>query len=73
VHHGENGLLFAHDDFASMAEAVVELAGNRELARELGRRGREYVLRKHTWDGNAAAVIEIARALIAKKQGRTGG
>lgn len=72
VRHRENGLLFAHDDFARMAEAVVELATNQGLARELGRRGREYVLRKHTWDGNAAAVIEIARALIAQKEGWAG-
>ncbi len=69
VHDLETGLLFRHEDFAHMADRVVRLATDRRLARQLAERGRDYVHREHTWDRNAAAVVEMARVLMASRKG----
>ncbi len=41
IEHGVNGLLFEKKDASGLVEAVRELAGNPELAAEMGRRSKE--------------------------------
>ena len=72
VRHGENGLLFAHRDAASLAAQMQRLADDPALASRLGHRG--YV---QSADGNvpdmtehALAVETIYRSLVRGGQGR---
>lgn len=64
VRDRETGVLFPHEDFTAMAEAIAQLIADPEWGRGLAAANREYVPREHTWDRNAARVVEIARSLI---------
>lgn len=57
IREGENGLLFPDRDCERMVDLMVELSADSESAAALGDRGHQYVLRNHTWDGNAARVV----------------
>jgi len=64
VHPGENGLLFTSGEYARAAELIAGLAAAPAEAAELARRGRQYVLSRHTWGSNAAALVHIAKGLL---------
>lgn len=49
---GETGLLFPVNDEASLARAIDRLAEDSQLASELGRRGRENVLERFSFDAS---------------------
>jgi glycosyltransferase involved in cell wall biosynthesis len=55
---GGRGVLVPAGNAERLASAFVELACDRERTAELGRRARRYVLDRHTWAGNARAVLE---------------
>jgi glycosyltransferase involved in cell wall biosynthesis len=64
IRGGRTGLLYAPGDAEALADGLAILIENRESALELGRQGREHVLRHHTWSANArtvAALAEVAR------------
>ena len=72
VHHGQNGLLFAHRDPDSLAQQMQRLADDPDLAKRLGRRG--YV---QSGDGNvpdmmehSLAVEDIYKSLIMRGERR---
>lgn len=48
VRHGENGYLCGSAE--ELAEAAEKLISDRELAAEMGRRGRSLVLERYSWD-----------------------
>jgi glycosyltransferase involved in cell wall biosynthesis len=60
---GETGILVARDDIAAFAAALVQLAGDRQLAAELGRRGlarqRAHYTAESMVDGYDAALREL--------------
>ena len=65
LEHQRDALLFAPDDRAAMAAAVVRLAREPGLRRELGLAARARVEQvPYTWDANAARVAQIARACL---------
>ncbi len=57
VEHGVNGLLVEAGNPYALAEAVGALLADRERGRELGRRGRETVLRAFRLDACTAALL----------------
>ena len=59
---GVTGLLVEPEDDAAVAEAIVSVLQNAVLAQQLGRAGRERVVRELTWDHMA----QRARALFAE-------
>jgi glycosyltransferase involved in cell wall biosynthesis len=63
VRAGETGLLYPPGDVERLADALATLIADRERAVELGRHGREHVLRHHTWTANARAVAALATEL----------
>ncbi len=67
IRNGGNGILFRNGDFAGLAEQVISLLRDRERAASLARQGHEDVMRHHTWEANAAEVVEIARRLISTR------
>ena len=60
IRGGETGLLYPPGDAEALADALAILIENRESALELGRQGREHVLRHHTWSANARVVADLA-------------
>ncbi len=72
IRDGENGLLFPHEDFPRAAEVILRLLANPAIRRDLSQRGRDYVLRNHTWEKNAEQVVEIAERLLARDSSAAG-
>ncbi len=56
--NGRRGVLVPAGDPRRLASTLIALARDREHAAELGRRARNYVLDRHTWEGNARHVLE---------------
>jgi glycosyltransferase involved in cell wall biosynthesis len=66
VQNEVNGLVVAPGDREALAAAILRLAGDPELARELGRRGRERIEREFS---NRATIVRTAalyRELVAE-------
>ncbi|HEV2441146.1 MAG TPA: glycosyltransferase family 4 protein [Steroidobacteraceae bacterium] len=63
---GETGLVIVPGDAAAMARCILRLAADSQLRVRLGDAGRRRVLSNHTWDQNAAKVVEAAAALRRK-------
>jgi glycosyltransferase involved in cell wall biosynthesis len=68
VLHEETGLVVPKDDPRSLAEAIVRLLRDRELARRLGRNGRAHMLSRFT----LAHTVADTEALLARTPLRRG-
>jgi glycosyltransferase involved in cell wall biosynthesis len=66
VTHERDALLADAGDLKSVMALVARLAGDRQEAAALGRRGRELALERHTWQRNA----ERTYAVLAGVTGR---
>lgn len=66
---GVTGLLVNPEDSTEIANAIIKLLENHELARKLGEQGRKRVLEEFTWE-KAADVIE--RTMTGIKRGNKG-
>ncbi|MCL2503894.1 MAG: glycosyltransferase [Coriobacteriia bacterium] len=60
------GLAVDHTDVADVERALLVLSGDREAAREMGRRGRVIVERELNWDAAAGRLTEAYRELFAR-------
>jgi colanic acid biosynthesis glycosyl transferase WcaI len=58
------GISIEPENVNALADAVRHLAGNRELGRELGRNGREYVLRKFSRRQSAEKYIRLLEEMM---------
>jgi len=68
---GERGLLVPPADPGALADAIRSLASDRENARRLGRRAREWVGGHRSWTVNAARALAALRApILADPLGR---
>ena len=59
VEHGHTGLLFDLADEDGLCRAVIKLLADRDLAREMGRRGPERVKARLTWQATAQSYIDL--------------
>ena len=59
---GENALLFKPDDPRSLAEGLERLWGDPQLARDLGRKGRE-LARSYTWEQRGLTLKDLFASL----------
>ena len=66
---GDAGLLVSPKDPKGIADALVRLATNPELARDLGRRARERVRREFDWAVLAGRYVDLY-AEVARRAGR---
>jgi polysaccharide biosynthesis protein PslH len=57
--------LFVADDAAGLAAATLRVLGDRELATQLGRSGRDLIERRYDWDLIAAQLDRFLRGLVA--------
>jgi glycosyltransferase involved in cell wall biosynthesis len=65
VVHGQTGLLVQPGDPLNLAEAIKSLLNVPELRQEMGKRGRERVVQKFTWERNASEMVSIYREMIS--------
>lgn len=66
VEEGQCGIVVPAEDAAAYAQAIRWLRDHREEAREMGRRGREVVLRKYTWEREQERLIAFYREILEK-------
>jgi glycosyltransferase involved in cell wall biosynthesis len=64
VRHEETGLLVDPSDPAALAAAILRLIANPGLGEELGRRGRQLMLERHTCEVMTDAVAGLYRELL---------
>ena len=55
-----------------LAEAVILLLQDREMATSMGKRGREFVLESHTWERVVEKTIEILNRCVDSNSTRKG-
>jgi glycosyltransferase involved in cell wall biosynthesis len=65
VQDGSTGILFREDDADSMADRIIYLLDRPELAQQIGRRAREYVLIQHDPSRIIEKTIGVYRSAIA--------
>ena len=58
------GIAFAPEDASALVAAVEKLAGDRELARELGASGRRYVLRHFDCDKLSREYLDVLHRTV---------
>jgi glycosyltransferase involved in cell wall biosynthesis len=58
VRHGDNGVLFDAGDVSSFRAGLARLVSEPETRKRLGEQARADVLAQHTWDHNAARILE---------------
>ncbi|MGH8298205.1 MAG: glycosyltransferase family 4 protein [Steroidobacteraceae bacterium] len=67
LEHERTGLVVANGDVAGFAEAVLRLAGDPGLGKELGRSARERVEREFSWERAAEQMEPVYERLVAAK------
>lgn len=66
VRQGECGIVIPPDDPAALANAVRHLYEQPELRAEMGRRGRELIVREHSWDARAEATHQVLLQVLTR-------
>lgn len=67
IHHEETGLLVPPKDSEALAQAIIRLYHDRQLAHKLAARGREYVQRHFSAEAMAQRIIDLYFLLAQKK------
>jgi glycosyltransferase involved in cell wall biosynthesis len=68
---GETGLLIAPGDAPAMAQRIIALAADQPLRARLAEAGRRRVLASHTWERNAANILEALAAHATPRPSRS--
>lgn len=63
VEDGKTGILTERDDPVGLADAILRLLENPEMARSMGAAGRRRVQEKFSWDAAAQALMEVYAGL----------
>jgi len=65
VRHEETGLLVPPADPVALSEALARLIRDPELARSLGRRGREYAAERFSWSAITDTLVTLYRRVTS--------
>ncbi len=65
---GETAVFFDPDDFDSLKRAVRRIVEDRSLRERLGCSARALLEQRHTWEANAARIVQIATAREREKE-----
>ncbi|MBI4807266.1 MAG: glycosyltransferase family 4 protein [Desulfovibrio sp.] len=72
VRHGETGLIAPQKDPAALAEAIMDMASDRERALEMASKGRELVLTMFDPQTNARSLFELFKRHLPDAPGEKG-
>lgn len=64
IRDGENGLLAPPKNPKALADAIIYLLENEDVARKMGRKGRMIVEREYTWKKSAEKTIRVLERVI---------
>lgn len=70
VADGETGLLVDGTSPRAISQAVIRLLQDRNLARRMGKAGRQRVLREFTWDRAAQRMSDLVQRVATRETGR---
>ncbi len=70
---GDSGLVVPEHDPRALAEAIMALHNDRDLAQRMGRVGQQNALAYFTWQRVAQRMSSIYQAVTAAKSPSTGG
>ena len=65
IDDGKQGFLVRPKDIDSLAQALLTLLSDDDLARQMGKQGRQLVLKDLSWQANAAKTISIFEELLS--------
>lgn len=69
IEHERSGLIVPNGDVDAFADALLRLAGNPALARELGDSARRDVERSYSWQQSAATLQHVYDRVTARRKG----
>ena len=69
---GTPELLMSPDDASGLADALENLAGNRERTKQIGQAARELSIKKYTWRRAATDTFAEIEKIAAERNGRQG-
>ncbi|MCI7165244.1 MAG: glycosyltransferase [Butyricimonas virosa] len=64
VSDGETGIVVGKNDIQGAKEALKELVLNHKLREKMGKAGRDYVLKRYTWDDNVNLMMSIYKRIL---------
>jgi len=64
---GEAALYFPPRDVRKLAQAVVRVLKEKDLAEQLGRDGRLFVEKRRTWDVLAPKIVKVYESVVSKR------
>jgi len=62
------GVSFPMGDHRSLAEAIIDLLSNKEQLKEMGEKGRDFVVQNHAWEVIVDKLEESFQSLIGAKE-----
>jgi glycosyltransferase involved in cell wall biosynthesis len=66
VEEQKAGILVAPENPEELAEAIIKVLKDEKLREEMGRNGRGYVAKNHTWESVARKVVEVCEDAVAE-------
>jgi glycosyltransferase involved in cell wall biosynthesis len=70
VRDGITGILVEPHSPERLATVIIELIGNPEKRKEMGKEGREYVLSHYRWEDNAALMDNLYKSVLESPSGK---
>lgn len=61
------GLTFSKGDVHALADKIMSLIRDRELAKELGNTGRKKIVEEHSWENTVSKTIELYEEVAGRK------
>ena len=61
------GLTFPKGDVNSLVNKIIKLIKNKELAENLGKNGRNKVIKNHSWNNTVKKTVNLYRDMLGKK------
>jgi len=64
------GLLVEPENPKELAKAIIKLLKDGKLREEMGKNGREYVVKNHSWEAVARKVAEVCKSVVVEHENK---